>query len=163
MPIIVESIVNAFPGGARMDHAVVMAGGSGTRFWPESRARRSKQFLDLTGGGPMIRETLLRIFPVIPPERVWIVAGAKDAPHLSHRALGIPKRNILLEPEGKNTGPAIAYAAAAIGRKDPDAVILAAPADHAVANVRAFRAGLRKGVRLGGGAGGGLARGGSPP
>ncbi|HAM32504.1 MAG TPA: mannose-1-phosphate guanylyltransferase [Deltaproteobacteria bacterium] len=131
-----------------MDHAVVMAGGSGTRFWPESRARRSKQFLDLTGGGPMIRETLLRIFPVIPPERVWIVAGAKDAPHLSHRALGIPKRNILLEPEGKNTGPAIAYAAAAIGRKDPDAVILAAPADHAVANVRAFRAVLRKGLRL---------------
>jgi len=96
----------------------------------------------------MIRETLLRIFPVIPPERVWIVAGAKDAPHLSHRALGIPKRNILLEPEGKNTGPAIAYAAAAIGRKDPDAVILAAPADHAVANVRAFRAVLRKGLRL---------------
>ncbi len=131
-----------------MDHAVVMAGGSGTRFWPESRARRSKQFLDLTGGGPMIRETLRRLFPVIPPERVWIVAGAKDAPHLSHRALGIPKRNILLEPEGKNTGPAIAYAAAAIARNDPDAVILAAPSDHAVANVRAFRAVLRKGLRL---------------
>ena len=131
-----------------MDHAVVMAGGSGTRFWPESRARRSKQFLDLTGRGPMIRETLQRIFPVIPPERVWIVAGVKDAPHLSPRTLGIPKRNILLEPVGRNTGPAIAYAAAAIGRKDPDAVIVASPSDHAVANVRAFRAVLRKGLRL---------------
>src|SRR5512134_1800326 len=99
-----------------MEHAVVMAGGSGTRFWPESRARRSKQFLDLTGGGPMIRQTLLRLFHVVPPERVRIVAGIKDAPHLSHRALGIPKRNILLEPEGRNTAPAIAYAAAVIAR-----------------------------------------------
>ncbi len=96
----------------------------------------------------MIRETLLRLFPVIPPERVWVVAGAKDAPYLSPRILGIPKRNILLEPEGKNTGPAMAYAAAAIAGKDPDAVILAAPADHAIANVRAFRAVLRKGLQL---------------
>jgi len=131
-----------------MDHAVVMAGGSGTRFWPESRARRSKQFLNLTGGVPMIRETLLRLFPVIPPEHVWIVAGIKDAPHLSHRDLGIPKRNILLEPEGKNTAPAMAYAAAAIAREDQDAVVLATPADHAIGHVRAFQAILRKGLRL---------------
>jgi len=131
-----------------MDHAVVMAGGSGTRFWPESLARKSKQFLDLTGGGPMIRETLLRIFPVVPPERVWVVAGAKDAPHLSPRTLGIPKQNVLLEPEGKNTGPAIAYAASAVARDDPDAVILATPADHVIADVRAFQSVLRKGLRL---------------
>ena len=120
-----------------MDHAVVMAGGSGTRFWPESRARRAKQFLDLTGDGPMILQTLRRLFPVVPPERVWVVAGAKDAPHLTHRALGIPKRNILLEPEGKNTAPALAYAAAAIAREDPDAVVLATPADHAIGRVPA--------------------------
>jgi mannose-1-phosphate guanylyltransferase len=131
-----------------MDHAVVMAGGSGTRFWPESRARRSKQFLDLTGGGPMIRETLRRLFPVVPPERAWVVAGVKDAPHLSHRELGIPKRHILLEPEGRNTAPAMAFAAAAVAREDPDAVVLATPADHAIGNVRAFQAVLRKGLRL---------------
>ncbi|RJP25630.1 MAG: mannose-1-phosphate guanylyltransferase [Deltaproteobacteria bacterium] len=131
-----------------MDHAVVMAGGSGTRFWPESRALRSKQFLNLTGGGPMIRETLSRLSPVVPPERLWVVAGRKDAPHLSPAALGIPKGNILLEPEGKNTGPAIALAAARISRKDPDAVILATPADHAIADVPAFRAVIRKGLRL---------------
>src|SRR5660398_238704 len=99
--MIFDSLVNAFPGGGHMDHAVVMAGGSGTRFWPESRARRSKQFLDLTGGGPMIRETLLRLFSVVPPERVLGAGDNPDAPHLSHRDLGIPKRNILLEPEGK--------------------------------------------------------------
>jgi len=131
-----------------MEHAVVMAGGSGTRFWPESRARRAKQFLDLTGNGPMVRETLLRLFPVVPPERVWVVAGRKDTPHLSPRALGIPRGNILLEPEGKNTAPAVAYAAACIARRDPDAVVLAAPADHAIGDVRGFRAVVRKGFRL---------------
>jgi len=96
----------------------------------------------------MIRETLLRLFPVVPPERVWVVAGAKDAPHLHPRTLGIPKRNILLEPEGRNTAPAIAYAAAAVARDDPGAVILATPADHAIADVRSFQAVLRKGLRL---------------
>ncbi|MEW6721301.1 MAG: sugar phosphate nucleotidyltransferase [Thermodesulfobacteriota bacterium] len=131
-----------------MDHAVVLAGGSGTRFWPESRASRSKQFLDLTGGGPMIRETLDRLRPLVPPERTWIVAGKKDAPHLSPAALGVPRENILLEPEGRNTAPAIALAAGVVSRRDPGAVILATPADHAVGNVRAFRDVVRRGLRL---------------
>ncbi len=131
-----------------MEHAVVLAGGSGTRFWPESRTSRSKQFLDLTGGGPMIRETLDRLRPVVPSERLWIVAGRKDAPHLSPGALGLPKRNILLEPDGRNTAPAVALAAAVIARRDPDAVILATPADHAIGDVRAFRTVIRKGLRL---------------
>ena len=131
-----------------MDHVVVMAGGSGTRFWPESRARRSKQFLDLTGRGPMIRETVRRLFPLIPRENVWVVAGEKDAPHLSAGDLGIPGENVLLEPEGKNTAPAVALAVAHIARRDPEAVIAAAPADHAVARERAFRAVLGKGFRL---------------
>ena len=131
-----------------MDHVVVMAGGSGTRFWPESRALRSKQFLDLTGRGPMIRETIRRLFPLLRKENVWVVAGEKDAPHLSARGLGIPARNILLEPQGKNTAPAVALAVARIVRRDPDAVIAAAPADHAVGDARAFRSVLRKGLRV---------------
>jgi mannose-1-phosphate guanylyltransferase/mannose-6-phosphate isomerase len=129
-----------------MDHVVVMAGGSGTRFWPESRMRRSKQFLDLTGRGPMIQETIRRMSPLLRKENVWVVAGEKDAPHLSARSLGIPARNILLEPEGRNTAPAVALAAARIVRLDPEAVIAAAPADHAVAAERAFRSLLRKGL-----------------
>lgn len=133
-----------------MDHVVVMAGGSGTRFWPESRARRSKQFLDLTGQGPMIRETVRRLFPLLRRENVWVVAGEKDAPHLSARGLGIPGRNIILEPEGKNTAPAVALAVAHIVRHDPGAVIAAAPADHAVADGRAFRTVLGKALRVAG-------------
>src|SRR5512134_3450961 len=140
------SILNR--GGRKpMDHVVVMAGGSGTRFWPESRVRRSKQFLDLTGRGPMIQETIRRLFPLLRRENVWVVAGEKDAPHLSSRGLGIPARNILLEPEGKNTAPAVALAVYRIDRIDPDAVIAAAPADHAVSDVRAFRSVLGKGLR----------------
>jgi mannose-1-phosphate guanylyltransferase len=131
-----------------MDHAVVLAGGSGLRFWPESRSCRSKQFLDLTGGGPMIRETLDRLREIFPRERLWIVAGRKDSPHLSARALGVPRENILLEPDGRNTAPAVALAAAVISAKDPDAVILATPSDHAIADVRAFQAVIRKGLRL---------------
>lgn len=131
-----------------MDHAIVMAGGSGTRFWPESRARRSKQFLDLTGRGPMIVETIRRLAPLFGRERIWVVAGAKDSPHLSPHALGIPRRNVILEPEGRNTAPAVGLASALVARRDPDAVIAACPADHAVADPRAFRAALKKALAV---------------
>ena len=131
-----------------MDHAVVMAGGSGTRFWPESRAGRSKQFLDLTGRGPMIVETVRRLRPLFPPENIWIVAGEKDAPHVNARVLGIPRGNVLLEPEGRNTAPAMALAVARIALADPDAVVAATPADHAVRDGRNYRRTLRKGLRL---------------
>jgi len=131
-----------------MDHAVVLAGGSGLRFWPESRSRRSKQFLNLTGGGSMIRETLDRLRPLFPPERIWVVAGSKDARHLSHNDLGIRKGNILLEPEGRNTAPAISLASAVITQSDPDAALLVTPADHAIADPQAFLDVVRKGLGL---------------
>lgn len=131
-----------------MDHAVVMAGGSGTRFWPESRRGRAKQFLDLTGRGPMVAVTVRRLLPLVGRDNLWVVAGEKDAPHLSPRALGVPARNILLEPQGKNTAPAVALAVSAILRRDPSAAVAATPADHAVGNERAFRAVLGKALRL---------------
>src|SRR3989337_2485792 len=127
-----------------MDHAVVLAGGSGTRFWPESRMRRSKQFLNLTGEGPMIAETVRRLLPLVPRENIWVVAGKKDSPHLSARGLGVPPGNILLEPEGRNTAPAVALAAARIERRDADAVIAATPADHAVAHAASLPAARRE-------------------
>lgn len=131
-----------------MNHAVVMAGGSGTRFWPESRMRRSKQFLDLTGEGPMVVETVRRLLPLVPRENVWVVAGEKDGPHLKARVLGVPAGNILLEPEGRNTAPAVALAAACIERRDVDAVIAATPSDHAVSDPASFRSALAMGFRL---------------
>lgn len=131
-----------------MNHAVVMAGGLGTRFWPESRMNRSKQFLDLTGDGPMIAETVRRLLPLVPRNNIWVVAGEKDALHLSTRRLRVPRGNILLEPEGKNTAPAVAYAVARIEGRDADAVIAATPADHAVADAASFRSVLGRAFRL---------------
>lgn len=133
-----------------MDHAVVLAGGSGTRFWPESRIRRSKQFLDLTGEGPMIAATLRRLRPLFPRKNLWVVAGEKDAPHLVPARLGIPEENLLLEPAGRNTAPAVALAALHVCRRDPEAVVVAAPADHAVADGAGFREVLAKGLALAG-------------
>lgn len=131
-----------------MDHVVVMAGGSGTRFWPESRERRAKQFLNLTGQGAMIVETIRRFAPLVPAGNVWVVAGEKDRAHLVPEKLGIPPENLLLEPEGKNTAPAVALAAAAIRLRDPEAVVLASPADHAIADLKGFRSVIRKAMRL---------------
>ncbi len=131
-----------------MDHLVVLAGGSGTRFWPESRQKRSKQFLDLTGKGPMVAETIRRLLPLFRKENVWIVAGEKDAPHLKPPPHGIPRENVLLEPAGRNTGPAMALAVASIVRRDPAAVVAATPADHAIGREGAFRTALRQALRL---------------
>src|SRR4030067_3327057 len=94
-----------------MDHGGVLAGGSGTRFWPESRMRRSKQFLNLTGEGTMIAETVRRLLLLVPRENIWVVAGEKDSPHLSARRVGIPPRDILLEAVGRKTAPARAWRA----------------------------------------------------
>src|SRR4030065_1045799 len=112
-------------GDVRMGHAVVLAGGAGTRFWPESRMRRSKQFRTRTGEGPMIAETVRRLLPLVPRENIWVVAGEKDSPHLAARGLGVPPGNILLEPEGRNTAPARALAAARIERPDRGAALAA--------------------------------------
>jgi mannose-1-phosphate guanylyltransferase len=122
-----------------MRHVVVMAGGSGTRFWPESREGLSKQFLDLSGRGAMVSETFRRLAPLVPPENLWIVAGAKDRKNLSRTPLPCPPENVLLEPSGKNTAPALALAAEAIWRRDPDAVVVASPADHEIRDGRRFR------------------------
>src|SRR4030065_474322 len=85
-------------GDVLMEHAVVLAGGSGTRFWPESRMRRSKQFLNLTGEGTMIAETVRRLLLLVPRENIWVVAGEKDSPHLSARGLGTPARELSAHP-----------------------------------------------------------------
>jgi mannose-1-phosphate guanylyltransferase len=131
-----------------MDHAVVMAGGSGTRFWPESRSKRAKQFLNLTGRGSMIVETIRRFAPLVPSGNIWVVAGEKDRGQISAEALGIPSENLLFEPEGRNTAPAVAFAAAAIRLRDPEAVVVASPADHAIGDLKGFRAVIRKALRL---------------
>lgn len=118
-----------------MIHAVVMAGGSGTRFWPLSRSKRPKQFLPLTGGAPLIVETFRRVAGLQP----WVVCGE------AHAALAkklLKKTRIITEPQARNTAPAIALATAHVAKADPDAEIVVLPSDQHVADVPAFRAAL---------------------
>jgi mannose-1-phosphate guanylyltransferase len=118
---------------------VLMAGGSGTRFWPLSRRTRPKQMLPIAGESPMIRETLDRLGGTVPPERILVVTGADQSDGITEVLPEIPKENLLLEPAPRNTAPCLGLAAVTAIRRDPDAVLLCLPADHVIRPAEAFR------------------------
>lgn len=126
-----------------MLHAVVMAGGSGTRFWPESRRSRPKQLLPITGGQAMLAETIARLDPLIPIERIWVVTQAQQVQGVRRVCPRLPASNILVEPVGRNTAPCAALAAGVIALQDPEAVLAVLPADHAIKPVADFQTALR--------------------
>ncbi len=128
-----------------MEHlnAVILAGGSGTRLWPLSTPNFPKQFLPLPGGKSMIQETLARIAPLIAPERAWVVTGRAMAGLVHEHLPTIPMDHILGEPMGRNSAPAIAWVAAVIARRDPQAIMASFHADAVVTNVEAMRQSLK--------------------
>jgi len=131
-----------------MLHATIMAGGTGTRFWPESRAARPKQFLRLFGGRTMLRATFERLSGLIPPERGL---GATTAPLADRTAAELPeldRRAILVEPLRRDTAPCLALAALNLVRRDPDATMLVLPADHVIAPIDAFHRAVRRAAEL---------------
>ncbi|MEE8484764.1 MAG: sugar phosphate nucleotidyltransferase, partial [Nitrospinota bacterium] len=113
-------------------YAVIMAGGRGTRFWPLSRNKRPKQLLSLTDSRPLLRHTADRILPLIDKDRVLVVTARNHAEGVLEVLSDLPKENILIEPEGKNTAPALAFAAAHLLERDPDAVMAVMPSDHII-------------------------------
>jgi mannose-1-phosphate guanylyltransferase len=119
---------------------VVLAGGFGTRFWPASRARRPKQLLPLTGGAPMIVETVSRVLPLL---RGWsdvLVAGGRLVESETRRALPhLPAANLLVEPCPRNTAPCIAWATSVVARQSDDDIVIVLPSDHHVADPDTFR------------------------
>ncbi|MBI3608419.1 MAG: mannose-1-phosphate guanylyltransferase/mannose-6-phosphate isomerase [Nitrospirae bacterium] len=120
-------------------HAVILAGGSGTRFWPLSRRSAPKQLIALLSDRTMLQETVARVAPLVPPDRVWIVTGRehKDEVDRQVRAIG-GGGPVIVEPVGRNTGPAIAVAAHRLVERDPEAVMAVLPADHVVAKPEQF-------------------------
>lgn len=133
--------------------AVIMAGGSGTRFWPVSRKSKPKQFLPLGGGipqntaGPTLLEmTLKRVRGLVPLERTLVMASAAHGKFL--RNLDIPKGNVVYEPEPKNTAPCLGLAARIIEMREPGAAMCAVPADQFIAKTREFRKLVKAGARL---------------
>jgi mannose-1-phosphate guanylyltransferase len=118
---------------------VIMAGGSGTRFWPLSRALRPKQLLPLgAGDSSLLRETQRRIASLIPPERTLVVTSEALAAQTRAELPELPPENILAEPVGRNTAPCVGWAASVVARREPDAVLAVLPADHDIADQRGF-------------------------
>jgi len=120
-------------------YAIIMAGGSGTRFWPLSRRRRPKQFLPIISERTMIEETAARLDPLIPTSRIFTIAGADHTRIIRELVPDIPSDNLLVEPRGRNTAPSLLLATAAIYRRDPEAVVAALPADHLIRDGGRFR------------------------
>lgn len=120
-------------------YAVIMAGGRGARFWPRSRKSRPKHLLDIVSDKTIIRETVDRISPMIPPHKILIVTGESHAQELIRQLPEIPQENIIIEPVGRNTAPCIGLAALHIKRKAADAVMLVLPSDHLITDENRFR------------------------
>lgn len=125
---------------------VIMAGGSGTRFWPLSRKARPKQFLALATQKTMIEETLARLSGLAPISDSFVVCGQLHAAPAARLLKGLPKANVLVEPEARNTAPAIALACAHVARKNPRGVLVVMPSDQHIAKPKAFQAALRSAI-----------------
>lgn len=122
--------------------AVIMAGGSGTRFWPESRRSLPKQFLPLFGPKTLLEQTRDRLLKVVSTERILVFTAANKVA-LTRKLLKLPASQVIGEPVGRNTAPCAAWAASLILSKDPSAVIGIFPSDHFIHDERAFAKKLR--------------------
>jgi mannose-1-phosphate guanylyltransferase len=120
-------------------YAVIMAGGSGTRFWPASRRRRPKQFLAMGGGPTLLQATAQRLRGLIPPRRVLVVTPPEFAALVRRQLPGLPRENVLIEPAPRGTAACLALAAARIAARDDAASMAAFPADHLIGDVPRFR------------------------
>lgn len=132
-------------------YAVILAGGSGTRFWPLSREATPKQLLRVFGDSTMIQQTMARLDGAVPVENVYIVTGQKYSFDIKHQLMeicGSDRFRMLIEPEGRNTAPAIGLAAVYIRKQSPDAVMAVMPSDHVILNSDAFRTVLRQAEKV---------------
>lgn len=121
-------------------YAVVLAGGSGKRLWPLSRRKCPKQLLDITcQGRPMLQETFARLEPLIPADAVYVITAEQYVESTKEQLPAVPESNIIGEPEGRGSAPAIGLAALHLRQRDPDAVMACLPADHHITEAEKFR------------------------
>jgi len=132
-------------------HAIILAGGRGTRFWPRSRARTPKQLLNIIGERTMLEQTVARLAPLFPKSRTWVVTNDEQAAAVRRQLPGIAPARILCEPVGRNTAAAIGLAAMHLAHESPDALMAVLPADHYIAQparyLRLVRAALKVAAR----------------
>lgn len=124
-------------------YAIIMAGGSGTRFWPASRKKNPKQLLPLgPSDRPLLVDTVERLLPIIPNERIYIATNELLIDRIAELLPELPREQLLAEPVGRNTAPCIGWAASIIKRRDPEAIVAVMPSDHIVQDVPALHAAI---------------------
>src|SRR4051812_36586830 len=120
-------------------YPIILAGGSGTRFWPRSRKKMAKQVLALDGKQTMIQQTVERLLPVADKKRFWVITNGNLQPVIRKQLKQLNKKQIIAEPASRNTAPAIGLAAFLLARHDPNAVLGLFPSDHVIADEKQFR------------------------
>ena len=122
--------------------AVIMAGGSGTRFWPASRERRPKQFQAIGTDAPLLAATSARLAPLIPPERQMVITAARHAEAVRELLPDVPPTQVIGEPAARDTAACVGLAGQVVARIDADATVVAMPADHVLSPVADYHAAL---------------------
>ena len=131
-----------------MLHAMIMAGGGGTRFWPRSRAKRPKQFLSFSGDRTLLQGTLDRIEAQVPLEHCWVITSAAHRDEALQQLPDVPASQVVGEPIGRDTAACIGLGAALIASRDPDATMIVMPADHAIEPAQEFRRAVQAAAQL---------------
>jgi mannose-1-phosphate guanylyltransferase len=129
-------------------YPIILAGGRGTRFWPLSRKRRAKQLLALDGKQTMIQQTVARLIPMASPKHQWVITNDDLRAAILRQLPKLNPKQILAEPIGRNTAPAIGLAAFLLLRHDPDAILGLFPSDHVIAEPDRYRETLRQGIAI---------------
>jgi mannose-1-phosphate guanylyltransferase len=122
-----------------MLHAMIMAGGGGTRFWPRSRQHRPKQFLKLAGDRTLLQQAHDRLEAAAPPDRCWVITSGAHRDEAARQLPALPPGHVVGEPCGRDTAAAVGLGAALIAREDPEAVMIVTPADHVIEPAQEFR------------------------
>ncbi|HMO49766.1 MAG TPA: mannose-1-phosphate guanylyltransferase [Kiritimatiellia bacterium] len=129
-------------------YAVILAGGRGERFWPLSTSRRPKQLLALVSEKAMLAQAVDRLHGLIPPERIMVVTNQDLVEASREAAPQLPKENVIGEPVGRDTAPAVALATALVKARDPEGVFCILTADHVIGNLDVFQATLRESLEV---------------
>lgn len=122
---------------------VIIAGGKGERFWPQSRAKRPKHLLPIVGEKPMLAQTLDRVRALVPAKNTFVITSAVQEKAVREVCPKLPRENIIAEPIGRDTAPAVGLAAAIVGARDPNGVFAVLPADHVIHDSEAYQRDLR--------------------
>ncbi|HWF04421.1 MAG TPA: mannose-1-phosphate guanylyltransferase [Candidatus Angelobacter sp.] len=130
--------------------SVILAGGSGTRFWPRSRRKLAKQVLALDGKQTMIQKTMERLLPLGTEKDFWVITNEFVAEEIQRQLPAIPAQQVVSEPEARNTAPAIGLAAFLLERLSPDSIIGMFPADHVIGDEKKFRKVLQRAIEIAG-------------